>query len=180
MLSSIYHCSIKSESFFSAEGMGMEWSMRWERYVLEDQRDSEVHPVPEEVCPPIGDSDMNIELAAQRTELASDRTLLAWVRTALALMASGVIFDAAVRALYADSPPAGSPLLRGAQLFAMIMTGAITLLLTLVACSHLRSSRALAMLQHRSPPRVTRAFVTAVLTVLFGLVVMVLLTLLSY
>jgi uncharacterized membrane protein YidH (DUF202 family) len=158
----------------------MEWTMRWERYVLEDTPDGEVYPVFKEVCPQAGDSDLNIELAAKCTELASDQTLLARVRTALALMATGVIFDAGVRALYDDSSFTGSPWLRSAQLFAMVMTGAITLLLTLVACSHLRSSRLLALLQHRSPPRVTWAFVIAALRVLFGLAVMVLLTLLSY
>ena len=129
----------------------MEWTMRWERYVLEDIPDGEVYPVSKEVCPQAGDSDLNIELAAKCTELASDQTLLAWVRTALALMATGVIFDAGVRALYDDSSFTGSPWLRIAQL-----------------------------LQHHSPPRVTRAFVIAALTVLFGLAVMVLLTLLSY
>jgi hypothetical protein len=59
-----------------------------------------------------------------------------------------------------------------ARLITVSIAAAITLLLTVVACTHLKRARIEAVLAHRTPPRVTPASVAAVLTVLLGLAIL--------
>jgi putative membrane protein len=158
----------------------MGWSMHWERYVLEEDREvTPPYPTTDETRPEPGETDPRIQLATQRTELASERTLLAWVRTALFLIATGVAFDQGVRLLHQARMALGIAWVQSAHLVGASVTAAITLLLTIVACNHLKRARLLAVLAHRPPPRMTAAFVVAALTVLLGLLVLVALTLIG-
>src|SRR5208282_1581819 len=50
---------------------GKEWSMRWERYVLEEGPDRDLYTV-DQTHQELDEADLGIQLATKRTELASD------------------------------------------------------------------------------------------------------------
>lgn len=143
--------------------------MRWERYILEEdaEREFPVHAdkAGQEPC----ETNVRIQLATHRADLDSERTLLEWVRTAIFFMATAVGLDWGSGLLHWARVTAGIHWTQTAHLISVSIAAAITLLLTFVACNHLKRARIVAVLAHRTPPRVTPAFVAAVLTVLLGL-----------
>jgi len=119
--------------------------------------------------------DPRVDLAILRSELAWDRTLLAWVRTALSLIAAGVAFDKGVLLLHQARLAAGTALVRSSHFAGISVTSVSILLLVIVALKYLSSVRALARLGHHNPPRVTSAFLIAMLAAVLGCTVLIVL-----
>jgi uncharacterized membrane protein YidH (DUF202 family) len=74
----------------------------------------------------MGETNIQVELAIQRTALALERTQLAWVRTNFAILSAGLALDKGIQALNEADLLVGTDWLAGGHVVGVLLAGVAT------------------------------------------------------